>query len=595
MSPQVNRYGGAQVAPTGIPSVDQAPYRIRPDAGDYGADIGARVAQFGSAIYGKALQIQKDEQTKQDEVVIQAAESKLSDWELKAIYDPKDGALAQQGTNAFHLPDTVGQSFDDKASELRSVLNDRQRPAFDRVIQNRKPQVMSRVQAHVMGQMQQVADQSIKSYVDNSQELAVQNASDPARVASEIDNGRIHVALDAQRRGLDADTTKALVDGVTSDYHVGVINQLLATGQTTMAQQHFDAAKDEIVGPNLQATEAKLTQIKESLKTGEVRTTGRVNADTIFNDVSLSNPDFTLTDLLDKADDIADTDVHDETVNRLKDKWSVMRQQRSDENIQRNADIKARLDMQFQAGVNTVEATHAIDQIPPEIWNSYTLAERNQLRSYAKTLSEGKKIETDLRVYLPLIRAAADPKTEQQFAALDFNAPKYLNTISEAHRIELTKMQAAIQKGDKDAVDTAVRPLRDMSEMVNKVLTERGVDKKSKDPAVMQQVEDLWTQIEGARAGILKDSKRSFLTGPEQQQIIDQIHIQKAVDNWDLWGLGTPDVPASMGLDEIKQLPMPANVRDAIVKSLRKAGEDVTEANIHDYFVELNRRNRGGP
>lgn len=276
---------------------------------------------------------------------------------------------------------------------------------------------------------------------------------------------------------------------------------------------------------------------------------------------------------------IQDPELRDAVQQRVMGEMGRLKQISSDERAQKNATHKAAVEQAYANATDRVTATHLLSAISPTDWALMTPEMQKSTTAYAKTISEGKKVETDLNVFLPLLKMAGNPDSQTEFAKIDFNGRKYLNTVSEAHRIQLTEMQAAILKGNKDEINKAVHPLRSMDQMVDSVLIAKGYDPNSKDPDVRAKINSLWTRLDAAATEKKRETKRDFLTSGEQQEIVDRIQIQDGESHW-----FKADVPAVFELTPTSSPVSPAD-RTRAIQILRDRGLDITERNIQGVIT----------
>lgn len=289
----------------------------------------------------------------------------------------------------------------------------------------------------------------------------------------------------------------------------------------------------------------------------------------------------TLPEILDETDKIENDQVRDATVARVKERYAVNRQNQADQSAAENAAHRTAVDTAYANATDAVTATHLLSAIKPMDWAAMTPEMQKSTTAYAKTLSEGKKVETDLGLFLPLIKMAGNPVTAQEFAKIDFNAAKYLNTISASDRIKMTELQATIMKGTADDLVKAIHPLRTMDQMVDSVLLSRGIDPNRrstdstiKDPAITKQIDALWMRLEEAVAAKKREAKRDFLTSAEQQEIVDRIHIEDAQNFY-----FAADKPLTIDLSA-PGATVGGTDRTLAIQILREKGMDITEANI---------------
>jgi hypothetical protein len=224
-----------------------------PSAEDFGADAGKGLVDAGLAAY-------KSEIARQDQIAVLEADRKLSEWENKRLYDPKDGALGVKGKDAFGLPDTVNKEYTDFTTELeKSLANERQRDVFRRAASSRSKDINTTLSRHVFTEVRNFDNSETTNYLKNSQQAAALNYNDPNRVGLEIERQHAAISDFAKRNGIvGSETEKQMRAQAISDTHVGVIDRFLANGQDQAASDYFNGKGD--AGKNLYKTSPGLVE-----------------------------------------------------------------------------------------------------------------------------------------------------------------------------------------------------------------------------------------------------------------------------------------------------------------------------------------------
>ena len=248
--PTVKLYGNQQQSLNALPN---ARLSAAPTAETFGADAGAKVANIGVQMY-------QDELLRQDQVATLEADRKLSEWELRTMYDPKQGALTKRGKDAMGLPDVVSAEFDKYTGELRNGLTtERQRVAFDRMVETRRRDVNGTLTRHVFTEVRKFDDSETENYLKNSREAAIANFNDPARITTEIERQTAAVIDYSKRNGMGAEYEKQKIALIRSDTHEGVINRMLSNGMDQAAKEYYDKFKPELTGDTATKVEKVLT------------------------------------------------------------------------------------------------------------------------------------------------------------------------------------------------------------------------------------------------------------------------------------------------------------------------------------------------
>lgn len=611
---KVPEYGAPKVQANPLPGVRQQGRQAAPDAQALGGGIGDAIAQTGSALYGEQLRHQQEETLRQDQARVTGAEAQLSDWELKTIYDPKDGALAQTGTKAFELPDTVKQSWDDAVGSIREGLStQRQKDAFDRAVVSKQESVFKTVKTHVMGQMRAVEKDNNDSYIANSLQLAVKNADDPVRISQEIDNTRIHAALAAQSQGMGPDATKAYVEVVTSNIHVGVLDQLLASGQDVKARNYFDAAKDEIDAKDLPRVERALeigsTQGQAQRAARSIVGNWQAAPDSTTMEggvVTLQlGRETTLQEALDKADNDPklsnNPKLLDDVKQRIRQSYSDYKttqneaqqqaaQQTKQIMDQAKEEDEARKEQLAQMLANGIVANHVtdanlfsyVDKVAPGVRATWDNKEYEMWKSYARQMAEKGAVTTDTPTYYGLLQmGATDP---EKFKALNLN--QYHAVIDDGLLRGLMKDQADMIKGESKVSDK-FGAFRTTEQIVEAAMASRGMlvapTKQVDSPAWNEKVRAMGMLDQ--RISDIESSTQKKLTDPEKQAVMDKLVIDKKIPGWFGTSIGASTAPGFVG--DTSKLPrgvgigdIPAQTQRDIRARLRAKGKDASDENV---------------
>src|SRR4051812_10615512 len=111
---RVETYGGQKVRINPLPGVQASGRGAGSTAESLGAGVGNAISQSSVLLMAH----QQAEALRQDQARVVAAENGVSQWELKRIYDPTDGAFAQTGIKAFGLPDKLQKSWEDEVGAI---------------------------------------------------------------------------------------------------------------------------------------------------------------------------------------------------------------------------------------------------------------------------------------------------------------------------------------------------------------------------------------------------------------------------------------------------------------------------------------------
>lgn len=655
-----------------------------PSAESFGAGLGQTVEHLGEGMLSDQMRIRDQEAQKakahQDRVAVLEADRKLSEWENLYLYDPKQGALNKRGKDSFGLPGSVSQDFEKTYGDIRDTLStDEQRDTFDQLAHTRRNDVNGTVTRYVSGQLHQFEDQEHSAYLETSQTAAAANADDPLRVGTEIHRQRLAIQTYGEDNGTGPEWIKAQTEKSVSTTHVGVIDQLLASGQDKLAASHFANYKDEISGADLPRVEKALQigntrgesqriadgimsgQPVGQLEAGNIDLTNRPrvkNADGTVSTVRsisvevdgktvllptvsedgkiLSNKDAiaqyqktgkhlgifkdeaaadryaeqlhnqqarmvngestapTLSELLKQVDAIEDPDsnrqaeIRDAVEARVRNRYSVLRQEESDQRQQTLADHKDAIDQIMTNAANRIDATGTIDKaIPPAQWQQLNVGERTTLESYAKRKQAGP-IQTDWRTYYGLMTAASDDPKNFGKA----NILSYMDKLGAAEFKQLTEIQAGIRKGE-DKVHPDIDGFRTNTQIFNDTLTQSGIDPNPKpgdDPG--NRVIELRRMVDDQVLALQRSTGKKA-SNQDIQGIMDRLLIDVTVKKGSWWNIlpgGEPFNDINKKVFEIKPEDIPAADRQQIEDALRSQGRNVTDDAILNLYIATKQR-----
>lgn len=305
-----------------------------------------------------------------------------------------------------------------------------------------------------------------------------------------------------------------------------------------------------------------------------------------------SGNEVSLKEALAEADKIQDPQLRDEVTARVRDRIAVNRQISNDAAAQRNATAKAILEQQYLDATNIVQATHAFDKIPPALLAKLSEPQRSALYTYAKNLSEGKKTVTNFGVYYDLVSRASVPALQDDFARIDLNSPKYLNSIDESDLKHLAEMQASIRKGDKDQTAKLNEGFLTRDQLVNNTLGMAGIDPSPKfGTEAYTQVVNFKQQVD-QKIMELQQQTQKPATNKDLQGIVDGLLIN-GTTKVPGWFYGENDAvkhlfevpegkPFSVGGTAI-----PRDEAVSIVFALHRNNVPVTEAEIANQYRRM--------
>lgn len=227
--------------------------------GEAVAGLGSEIAKAGLVGYQQARRFELEEQERADQLAVLRARNRLSEWENVRLYDPQKGALAQKGEASFGLPETVKAEYDKVASEVGGDLHtDKQRTAYEQVKIETGQRLDLTLRRHVYGEMQRFEGEELQSFLTNSRNSAIANATDPRVVGLELGRAVDAIRQHAPRLGLGPEQVQDQIDKTTTATHVGVIDSLIAQDKAKSAKVYYEEVKDQIAGEARAQVEHKI-------------------------------------------------------------------------------------------------------------------------------------------------------------------------------------------------------------------------------------------------------------------------------------------------------------------------------------------------
>lgn len=543
-------------------SVDLQPLR----GGEQSVALTAEAAGtgIGDVVNKQAQRLFDDEINRQDQVAVMGAERSLGDWELKAMYDPQNGALAKRGKDAFGLPDAVKKDYKTASDSIGAGLsNDRQKAAFNRASQARWSDINGTLTRHVFSEVKKNDDSETENFLKNSQQAAIANIGDDARINTEMERQTAAIVDYSRRNGLGVEFVKQKTAQVVSDTNVGLIDRMIANGQDLKAKAWLDGHRDQIAGDDIAKVER---WVQEGSTRGEsqrqtdvilARTTGEMEA-------------------IGVANKITDPKVRDASVERVRQYYS----------IKDKADRQEREELTTQAA-GIIDKTGTVDKIPPSQWNKLTLGERSALKSYAKQIQAGDDPKEVTEDYYNLLTRASVPELQAGF--LKENLMSYVDKIPKSDLKHLMEVQASLRKGDDKSADKLLSSERVQGQIANDAILGMGLDPtptEKTSEANRNTVLDFRRQLRANVRGLEARTGKQA-TDDQVQGIVDGMVIKGTVPGSSV--ILPDDTKRAFQLKPgetlvVKSKDIPVAERDRIKGALERKGITATDAAIVDLY-----------
>jgi DNA-binding Lrp family transcriptional regulator len=509
---------------------------------------------------GAIVQGQADyEYDRYKKTAILEAENMLNQWENQNLYG-EQGALNRKGSNAFGVDEEYSKKYSEDIQTFRSNLRGEDViQAFDNLSQSRYNNVNRQLKRHSFTEKDKYFADSMKAAVDSSLMRAENNAFDDGVVGDSINSAISAYSIWAESQGKPREEIKVRTAQLKDEGFTKAISARLDSDPMG-AKAFFDKVKGQMSG-------GSVAKISKALEVGTTRATSQANADAIVN----ANMGEGLDTWLKEARAIKDPKVRDETVMRVKTRWSEKEQI---DKIKSNKD-KADAWSIVVNGKNT-------EGISNNLWNSLDAETQKEMQSYADKNGE---IETDLVTYADLRgKALSNPK---EFA--DENLSKYLNKLDERDFRAFVELQQTVRKNNK-SIDSSTRTINAIAvDRLQAVGVDTGVGADDKDK---QRTASFYRTLSGRIEADQEELGRK-LKESEVEDIIDNLLVKGELDGSGIFS--DDDAFAFEGagkenflIEEIGQIPEKQVLRyqNLIAKKKGIPVENVSDDEILDLYIQ---------
>lgn len=323
------------------------------------------------------MDIQIKEQQYANQLAVIDADNQLSNAENTILRDPNKGALNKRGKDAFGVPEQVNNDWSKATSDIESKLvNPEQKEAFRRMAVSRKVNIDKLMQVHVANEAQNYDNEVTNSFIDNEQNAAVTNYTDPQRVALSIGRQQAAIQDYAKRSGKSPEWTAQKTIETVSKTNASIVNRMLANGQDMLAKDYYEKNKDGFDGQTAAIVE-------KNLEEGTLRGESQRQADQIIKDYA------DLASAREAVRQIKDPQLRDAVDERVQKEFSIRSQQ-----------LQVNRDQMFLDATTALESSKSIDSIPPDKWNLLMPNQRAALRTLEKQLNDPGTQKQDDTVYV---------------------------------------------------------------------------------------------------------------------------------------------------------------------------------------------------
>jgi hypothetical protein len=496
------------------------------------------------------------ERQKADTTALLDADNQLSTLQV----DLHTHATAMQGRDAMGALAAVQEGWQKGVSEIANGLKtEQQRAAFANRVGARWGTLYEAVQNHTAVEAQQYQQQTTQAAIENRLNAAITYYDQPRAVHQAVSETQAILADYGQHNGWAPEVVQQKQAQAVSAIHAGVIDRLLATGNDLAAQHYYEANKTEITG-------AASAQIESALEQGSVAGASQRQADQITS----ATPN--LADAMVKVKAITDPKVRDATEQRVRQAFAVKAEA-----------LREQTEQAMVGFANVAEQTGSTDAMMrsnPRAWSALDVGQRASLQSYARSLSKGQPVETDVGTYYQLRLAASSDDEKTRNAFLRENLLSYVDRLSKSDMKDLIDLQTGMRKGD--AKVTA--GYRTVDQVASNTLAEAGMlpGTGRNTPDVLANAALFRRRLDEQVTRIEQDRKRP-ITAAEAQAAADELMIQTKTAEGEKRRVFEVQ-PGERLVFSIAQVPM--RDRQSIAAYLRRQALPVTDKAILDTFVK---------
>lgn len=450
----------ANVAPARDPGVNAPLSAFQSGAGAFAGEIAPGIGAIADVV--------RREEDRIDNATVNDARRELLDFETEKT----DWLSKQKGENVFSAKAQLDKDVNAKSEQINKRLkNDRQRQAFLEINGNWRVGFNRSASHYIAKEMDNHYDNVDTKLIETSSRAAQKAAStgDLDRVQQEwVDQEKVIAGI-ADRKGLDKVQRQDMLDTRKSDFHSGVVLQLIADENDIVATGYFMANKSEI------DTKSQYTLGKQ-LEVSNTRAAAQTLADQYM---AKHNDNFGLA--VEEARKIKNPKIREATLANI-------RTAKSDN----EASIKLNEDEAFTAALQTVQATGDVSKISPSEYVRIGPDGHAALEKMALEVREKRTPTTDQNVWNDFNMKARDRNWLSSLSEKEFTT--YLMDFDESKRDRASALRDAARessKGDPKAKDFLRNDATLRQLVLGKVIDAGLIDAKKKTSDYTQEDETI--------------------------------------------------------------------------------------------------------
>lgn len=525
-----------------------------------GGQASQQFAHATQNLGSQVSQMVQQQRAAADDLASTNAKYALMSEKNRLMYDPKNGAITRKGSDAFGASNEYMPQFDKIASDLQNGLaNDRQKAQFAQFRAQMRVDLDGDLMRHTFSESEKFSDETTKSALSTIKDDAVLNYSNPDKISNSIDQQKVLLIKEADRKGLPPEWVNLQLKQSASNIHSSVIERMLDNKEYPLAKEYFDRVKGDLTGADSNSTEKAMRTMKAQYE-GENAAMGLMNTHGVTSTA------------LQKAMGIDDQDVRREAVRFIKD----------------NIDIKEMQKTEFEkANFKTASdaAEFSKDRPPNSVWKNLTMSQREAVDARIAQLKKGVAPSTDWQLYSDLKFMASQPDTREKFLQAD---PYMWRTkLADGEYKEIVKLYTDAKAGNTKELDL----IGGQMQIVKQTLEENGIN--TKDEKAMGQFYRKFRE----QQELLQLRTGRKATDGEIQQIADNMLVEGIVSkngekqsSWLFFDKKKKVFQLEDGEQiEVDPGSVPASARKAIINSLKNKNIPASAINdklIYDVYMK---------
>ena len=186
------------------------------------------------------------EREKADTALLLDADTQLTKWQQKAMYDENGGVFTRKGKNALDVTNQTLEQFEQAQEEIgKTLTNDQQKARFAQIVASRRNSLSNDLNRYEYSERQNYYGEVEKGQLETSMQGAALDYQDPAKVDGYRQKIDAVLASRAQRLGLSPEAAQAERLSTVSNMSTAVIQRMLVDSPQK-AKSYFESFKDQM-------------------------------------------------------------------------------------------------------------------------------------------------------------------------------------------------------------------------------------------------------------------------------------------------------------------------------------------------------------